>query len=160
MKKLLSLPLLLLLAFSPASAQTTAKPDVSKKVVEYCKKNLNKQVDRGECWDLARFALDYAEADWKSPYNFGTKINHVTDPLKPGDILQFENVSLSWVDGDNTYSMTLPHHTAIVYEVKKDGKIVIAHQNFNNVRKVTTFDISMADIKTGSVQAYRPKAKS
>lgn len=136
------------------------KETVADKVVSYCKQNLNKKVDRGECWDLARFALDYAEADWESPYDFGTKVDYKTEKLKAGDILQMENITFSWTEGDNTYTATFPHHTAIVYEVKTDGKIVMAHQNFNNVRKVTTLEISLSSIQKGDLQAYRPKAKA
>lgn len=136
------------------------KATVADKVVEFCKKNMNQTVDRGECWDLARFALDFAGADWESPYNFGTKVDYKTEKLHAGDILQMENITFSWSEGDNTFTATFPHHTAIVYEVKANGNIVMAHQNFNNVRKVSTLEISLSDIKSGELQAYRPKAKA
>lgn len=158
MKKHLFITLLLvsglLFAFKPATSP------VGKKIVEFCKDNMGKQVERGECWDLAKGALDYAGADWQSPYDFGTKFDYKTEKVEPGDILQFENVALSWNQDGNIYSMTLPHHTAVVYEVKKDGSITIAHQNFNNLRKVATFDLKLSDITQGTVQAYRPKAKA
>ena len=143
-------------------AATAFKPadDVSKKVVEFCKNNMGKKVDRAECWDLARFALDYAKADWTAPHDYGTKVDYKKEKLKGGDILQMENVSFSWTEGEYTYSATFPHHTAVVYEVKENGKVVLAHQNFNNVRKVVTLEISMSDITAGTVEAFRPRAKS
>lgn len=153
--------LILLLLFIAATAFKTADDKaVARKVVEYCKNNIGKKVDRGECWDLAKFALDYAGADWTAPHDFGTKVDFKKDALKAGDILQMENVSFSWTEGDYTYSATFPHHTAVVYEVKDNGKIVLAHQNFNNVRKVATLEISLSDITSGTVEAYRPRAKS
>lgn len=136
------------------------KSTVADKVVEFCKNNMDKTVDRGECWDLARFALDYAGADWQSPHNFGTKVNYKTEKLKPGDVLQMENITFSFSEGEYTFTGTFPHHTAIVYEVKPNGNIVMAHQNFNNVRKVSTLEMSLGSIKSGELQAYRPKAKA
>ena len=138
----------------------TPKETVSDKVVAFCKQNMDKKVDRGECWDLARFALDFAGADWQSPHDFGTKVDYKTEKLKPGDILQMENITFSWTEGDNTFTAMFPHHTAIVYEVKENGNIVMAHQNFNNVRKVSTLEISLSSIQKGDLQAYRPKAKA
>ena len=67
-----------------------------------------------------------------------------------GDIIQFEKVKLS-------NGTTYPHHTAIVYEVLGSGKYLIAHQNFANVRKVTTRELDLSILLKGSIEFYRPK---
>ncbi len=133
----------------------TPLPEVNQKIVEYCKKHEDKKVDRGECWDLAAFALNEAEAAWFTPYNFGTKYNFKKDTILAGDIIQFENVEFR---GKN-YSMTMPHHTAIVLEVLVDKKCMIAHQNFAGKRKVQFTEMNFDDVKKGTLQFYRPLAK-
>lgn len=130
-------------------------PIVNQKIVEYCKKQEGKKVDRGECWDLAAFALNDANANWKPPFNFGTKYDFRKDSILAGDIIQFENVEFK---GEN-YSMAMPHHTAIVFEVLADKKCVIAHQNFAGKRKVQFTEANFADVKKGSLQFYRPISK-
>lgn len=149
------LPILFILAltlgiYSKAFAQT---PPTNKKVLEYCEQQMNKKVDRGECWDLARFALDHADADWKSPYDFGDKVNFKKDKIYPGDIIQFENVKLTFKNGYATY----PHHTAVVYKVLSDRKYLIAHQNFAGKKKVHTWELDLNFLSKGKIQFFRPK---
>jgi hypothetical protein len=127
---------------------------VSEKIIEFSLQNLGKKVDTGECWDLANKALTYAEADWEPPFKFGTKLDYPKQELKPADILQFTNIKLKFPNG----TMSFPKHTAIVY--KANGKkVTLLQQNFNNKRYVDTLTISMDYIKSGKVEAYRPKAK-
>ena len=64
--------LLLLPTFLKAQVQL---PPVNQKVFNFCKKSMGKKIDRGECWDLAKFALNHAGAAWKSPYGFGKVVN-------------------------------------------------------------------------------------
>lgn len=147
--KILSLLLIgLLFIFSiNLTAQTT-----SEKVITYTNKMMNKKVDRGECWDLVAFALNYAEAKWKSPLDFGTKIDHSKEMLLPGDIMVFENSEFKYDGG----KMSFVQHYAIVYEVKDKNTIVVAHQNFNNVRKVTLLEIPINGLTKGKIEFYRP----
>ena len=65
---------------------------------------MNKKVDRGECWDLVAFALNYAEAKWKAPLEFGTIVNHQKDELKPGDIMTFANTEFKPECCPSTYT--------------------------------------------------------
>ena len=104
--------------YTKALAQTI--PPLNEKVIEYCNSQMNKKVDRGECWDLAKHALDHANAKWTPPYTFGEKVNFKKDEIFPGDIIQFVNVKLTFKNGYATY----PHHTAIVYEVLADGELI------------------------------------
>ena len=132
--------------------QTSEK--VSDKVVAYCLQNMGKQVDRGECWDLASSALKAAKAKWKAPFDFGTPVDWKKKPLQAGDVLQFTDVKLY----GKGYSMYFPQHTAIVYKcTKKD--VVVFHQNYNNKRSVDTLTMHLADLKNGKIDAYRPVAQ-
>jgi hypothetical protein len=116
---------------------------------------MGKKVDRGECWDLANAALNYAEAQWEAPFNFGSKIDIKKQSLMPGDILQFSNTNMKFPNG----SMTFPKHTAVVYKAM-DKKITILHQNFNSRRYVDTLTIDLDYIKSGKLEAFRPQPKS
>lgn len=127
---------------------------VAGKIMQFCKSNMGKKVDRGECWDLANAALNYAGADWSGSFDFGNKIDYKTEKLKPADILQFTNVKFMFPNR----SMSFPKHTAIVSKAD-GGKILIYHQNFNNKRYVDTLTISLENIKNGKIEAYRPKGK-
>lgn len=148
-QSLLGLSLLVLMPF--IFSMDVTLPEVNQKVVEYCNQKMGKKVDRGECWDLARFALDYAGANWEAPYDFGKKVDYKKDALLAGDIIQFEKVEFS--DGFSAYQ-----HTAIVYEVIDENKIVIVHQNFNNVRKVSTLELDLSKLTKGKLEFFRPQA--
>lgn len=128
--------------------------EVGEKVVEFSKKNFGKKVDRGECWDLAAKALDYANAKWEAPNDFGLKIDIKKENVKPGDIMQFENVKFK----GKFYSSSFPHHTAVAYKVK-DNDILIFHQNYNNKKKVDTLTLHMNDLASGKIDFYRPLSK-
>lgn len=139
-------PILLLLQLC-VSAQT-----VNEKIISFVDQNLNKKVGTGQCWDLASAALNYANAKWESPYEFGTKINS-SQTIMPGDIIRFKNVK--WKH-DN-YRGAYPEHTAIIYKVKKKGEYQIAEQNNNGKLYVIISDFHIAWKTSGTVEIYRPK---
>lgn len=88
-----------------------AQNDMARmKVLEFSKNNIGKKIERGECWDLANSALNYANAKWEAPFNFGTKIDYKRENLLPGYILQFSNVKFVFSNG----SASFPKHTAII----------------------------------------------
>ena len=151
MKTLFILSLSVLILFSFISEL----PTVNIEVVEYAQSQKGKKVDRGECWDLARFALDHANAKWNPPYDFGTKYNYKKADILPGDIIQFENVTFKWDLG----AMSFPHHTAIVIENSGSGKITIAHQNFAGSKKVQFTELNLNYHKKGTLDFYRPITK-
>jgi hypothetical protein len=147
MKTLIPFCLLICLSFTQSST-------VADKIIAYSLKNMGKTVDRGECWDLAAFALDNAGAKWESPLGFGKKIDLKTTPLMPADVLQFENVKFK----GQFYSRSFPQHTAIVYKVK-NKLVTIFHQNYNGKRAVDTLTINLAEMVAGKLDAYRPVGK-
>ena len=140
-------------------------PQLNKKVVDYVDKVIGKKVDRGECWDLASAALDYAGAhldrtDQKSIYIFGAEINPKKDEILPGDIVQLENVLLEYTKGNGIYHENMTHHTAIIYKVIESNYFKIAHQNTSfSGKKVGLSEFKLTDVKKGKVIFYRPVEK-
>jgi hypothetical protein len=116
-------------------------------------------------------------------YDWGDGI--LLDSIQPGDILQFHKhlvdvgtwklANGKWYEASG-YTLTRPHHTAIVMEVRKDGSVVVVEQNVHpNPGNVTRNVIprlepgeetrvvnSEEKIKlkvSGEVHAYRPIPK-
>jgi signal peptidase I len=137
------------LLFVQTEAQT---PSVTQKILSFCELNKGKKVGKGECWDLAKEALDGSGASWTSPYVFGKELKK-KDPVLPGDIIQFEKVTIEYPDGS---WKELPHHTAIVYTVIAPGKYTVAEQNANGKRFVTFSEIDLNYVKKGKYTVYRP----
>lgn len=140
-------------------------PMLNSKIIEYVDSVMGKQVDRGECWDLAAGALDHAGAhldrsNYKNINVFGKVLNPKKDVIYPGDIIQIENAKLEYVKGNGIYTETMPHHTAIVYEVLKKNHFKIAHQNTSfSGRKVGLSEFNLDHVKKGKITFYRPYKK-
>jgi hypothetical protein len=131
-------------------------PPLNQKVVEFVNGKIKKKVGKGECWDLAAEALNIHGAKWDKKYHFGKKVDYRTECIYPGDIMQFENVVIETVTKNSRFRETMPHHTAVIYEVAAKGQYMLAHQNYNNVKKVTLVPLSMENIKKGRVSIFRP----
>ncbi len=142
--------------------QNETIPTQNKLVLELAIAKNGKKVDRGECWDLAKYVLNNSNSDWKPLYEFGTIINRDKETLLPGDIIQFEEVKTERKsNGKTIYSETFQHHTAIVFSVEMGTKIQLIHQNTGqHGRKVGVTDFDFSEItKSKSLTVYRPKAK-
>ncbi|HYG50612.1 MAG TPA: hypothetical protein VD905_06895 [Flavobacteriales bacterium] len=126
---------------------------VNAKIIEFVDSNKGKLVGGGECWDLAKAALDYSGAKWKAPYDFGKKISYASEKVLPGDIIHFKNVHFQFENGKGSY----PEHTAIIYKVNKKGEWKLAQQNFNDQRFITIDDFNLAWKKSGVIEIYRPQ---
>lgn len=136
-------------------------PAFNQNIVDLASAKINKKVGTGECWDLAKMVLDETGADWDGYENFGEVINHKSECIYAGDIIQFKNVKITWEDGKYTYEEEMKHHTAIVHEVKSDGNIVLIHQNTGqHGRKVGTTLFRINDMKKGKITVYRPQTST
>ncbi|MBX7205994.1 MAG: hypothetical protein K1X81_11275 [Bacteroidia bacterium] len=142
--------------FYTAFSQTDL-PLLNKKVIVYVKSVTGKQVGHGECWDLAKEALNYAGAKWDGAYGFGKKLTYGKDKLLPGDIVQFTGVTMEHKEGNSLSRWKMPKHTAVVYEVKSETDITLAEQNFNNIRRVMLNSYNLNDVKQGTLSFYRPE---
>lgn len=143
----------ILYLFFLTSANAQEASAVSKKILAFCDANKGKKVGKGECWDLAKEALNSAEAIWIPPYAFGKELKK-KDAIQAGDIIQFEKVTIEYPDGA---WKELPHHTAIVYKVIEGQKLLMAEQNANGKRFVIFSEIDLSYIKKGKYTVYRPQ---
>jgi hypothetical protein len=153
-----------LLAVEPAT--------LNAKVVEFARSKVGEQVGDGQCAALAVEALRAAGArGQRGRGGWGEALASVKD-AEPGDILQFEDVVVvhrtARPDGAVvTLTARYPHHTAIVAAVRKRGKRVVfavLHQNASvgdndpGAKRVQQWTIDLADLRGGSLTAYRPTA--
>lgn len=147
---------------------------LNERVVEFARSRLGQRVGDGDCSALAREALRYAGArPTGKGRSWGEELSSIRD-AKLGDILQFENAIFvrRQVREDGallTLTFSYPHHTAIVSGVRKRGRSVVLsvlHQNAGadggdeDERKVVQeWIVNMAELKSGTVKAYRPVAE-
>jgi hypothetical protein len=143
-----------------------AIPEINSKIKVYLDQVMGTRVDSGECWDLAAAALDFSggyldRSNQKSIYIFGKEIFPSRESVYPGDIIQFEKVVLKYQEGNRIYTESMPHHTAIVYEVLAPGQFVIAHQNTRtHGRKVGLTKLNLEHLTGGKLIFYRPISAS
>ena len=149
---------LLLLIGIKIQAQT---PALNQKIIKYVALQIGKQVDRGECWDLAYEALTRNKCNWDGKYGYGKKLNLKTDTIYIGDIIQFTNVTIKYTANGALYKETFKHHTAIVYEVIAPGNFKIAHQNNGfSGKKVGISVLKLSNKISGTIEIYRPQPKT
>jgi len=156
--KLKFIPFLIL--FISLSLNLTAQtniPELNKEIIKYVNSVIGTQVERGECWDLANQALIKVEADWDREYKYGKKIDPKKDKVYPGDLVQFEKVTVKYTKGNATYTEIMEHHTAIVYKVLGKGIFELAHQNTEfSGRKVGLSKLDINTVVHGRMMFYRP----
>ena len=143
-------------------SQSETIPTQNQLVLKFAEEKLGKKVDRGECWDLAKYVLDKSNSDWKPLYDFGKIVDRNNETVFPGDIIQFEGVKIERKqNGKTVYYETFEHHTAIVYSVDSKDEIKLIHQNTGQFgRKVGVTNFNFSEItKKKSLTIYRPIAK-
>ena len=131
---------------------------LNQQIIEFVNSKMNKKVGKGECWDLANEALTLVQAKWDGNLKFGRKLDYKKECIYPGDIIQFEKVKVKYTENKVTYQEAMPHHTAIIYEVKGTGDFVLAHQNTAYTgRKVGTSSLNLMNVTDGKISIYRPE---
>ena len=132
----------------------------NKDILAFTKQAIGSKVGRGECWDLAKQALDFSGSIWRKPHQFGFPLKKAEEVLA-GDIIQFESVRFEWSSGNRSGWKQLgnPNHTSIIYAVK-GTQIQLAHQNVNGVRKVFLEVLDLKHVVSGTYKIYRPYKKS
>ena len=131
---------------------------LNQQIIEFVNSKMNKKVGKGECWDLANEALTLVQAKWDGNLKFGRKLDYKKECIYPGDIIQFEKVKVKYTENKVTYQEAMPHHTAIIYEVKGKGEYVLAHQNTAYTgRKVGTSALNLMNVTGGKITIYRPE---
>jgi hypothetical protein len=170
----------LAVADDPDSKKTSSSsklPKVNSAIVAFAREQLGKSVGDGECTTLVVHALRAGNAECQpegglnGDYVWGTLVEARSEVL-PGDILQFRDAEFSGSrrvarDGHvflNIYKRTMPHHTAIVEEVRERGRVlVVLHQNVGDEdtseearRRVHRDVLRLRELQKGTVKAYRP----
>jgi hypothetical protein len=146
---------------------------LNETVVEFARSKLGERVGDGDCSSFAWEALRYAGATRSGPSRtWGRELPSIRE-AKPGDILQFENaVFVRRLERDDgallTVTFKYPHHTAIASGVRRRGRnvtLTVLHQNAGvegadtDERKVVQeWTVNLAEMKGGSIKAYRPEA--
>ena len=137
------------------SAQCDSIPPLNKEILTYVKSQLTKKVGRGECWDLASYALNKVGAKWDGLYVYGRKLLP-GECLQPGDIIQFANVKLRYSKGKKTFTEEMKQHTAIIFAVKNSDEVILAHQNTDfSGKKVGKSPLAFSTIYKGTYSIYR-----
>lgn len=132
-------------------------PQLNKNIVAFAKSKIGKKVGKGECWDFAAEALNSIGANWDGNYKFGKEVNYKKECVFPGDIIQFEGVTLKYDIDKKKYIENLSHHTAIIFEVKSKEEFVLADQNTGRSgRKVGLSPFDMKTITKGKFKIFRP----
>lgn len=149
--------LFLLFSYQAFSQDCDSVPELNQKIVKLADAKMKKKIDRGECWDLAKYVLDETSSKWDGFEEYGQLIDRKNECILPGDIIQFENIKLQWEEGGAKFSEEMKHHTAIVYEVISKDELILIHQNTGQHGKkvgITTFRLYA--IKKGKLLIYRP----
>jgi hypothetical protein len=175
-------------AKTPAKESAKPKPSgraisLGERIVQFCRENEGKEVGAGNCYALAAKALNAAgarprslNADYpeKEDYVWGKLVmyHEATETglkregkykdIQLGDVIQFRDTTFEGnrPNGKGKYTVTAPHHTAIVYAVENDGKVVkIYQQNDRGKKFVTEGSLILDDLKKGWIRVYRPIPK-
>ncbi|HVX16128.1 MAG TPA: CHAP domain-containing protein [Pirellulales bacterium] len=125
-------------------------PPLNRGVAAYAQKELGTMVGNGECTEVGEYGLKAAGTGRRGPYLWGRMLGP-REQWMPGDIVQMERTSIEVPNGFRY----LPHHTAVIEEVRKDA-IVVLHQNAYPDGKIVQRDTwPLAGIK-GNMAVFRP----
>ncbi len=138
-------------------AQCDSISPLNKEIHTYVQSQINKKVGRGECWDLASYALNKVGAKWDGLFVYGRKLLP-NECIQPGDIIQFKNVKLSYSKGKKTFTEEMKQHTAIIFAVINSDEVILAHQNTGfSGKKVGKSPLVFSTIYKGKYSIYRPE---
>jgi hypothetical protein len=138
-------------------AQCDSISPLNKSIIQYVDSKVNKKVGRGECWDLAKYALEDVGANWDFKFAFGRHLKS-NECIMPGDIIQFTKVKIKYKEGKKTLYITMDQHTAIIYKVISSDEIQLIHQNTEfSGKKVGISSIRFSTITSGKYDIYRPQ---
>ncbi|QPG75949.1 hypothetical protein FOA43_003335 [Brettanomyces nanus] len=141
-------------------------------IANWCEVREGEKVGNGECWTLARDALQKAcgnHAFVSSGLNHGALLvtykmspttgklvviqEPITDDIKRGDILQFKSSFFKCPDKSITFGA--PDHTALVLNVG-GSKLQIIQQNNNGKKVVAEDQINLDNMAGGELKVFRP----
>jgi hypothetical protein len=150
-------------------------PELNRKIVQFCKDNLGKKVDNGECAMLVLRAFEAAGAKFgkdlpapqppmqKDDYVWGRQLG-ADEEVLPGDVIQFRDVEIKTVFPNRSWKVSFySHHTAVVSEVKGKQKFIVIQQNAGDPKKteeqrkiVQQDTLDLSGKTKGTIWIYRP----
>ncbi len=145
------------LIFSSTIENNDSLPKINRKIISFVNANLNKKVGDGQCWALAAEALNAVNATWDHHFKFGREIQYGKEQVFPGDIIQFNDVTIKYRQNNSLVIERYLLHTAIIYQVKKDGTFIIANQNVNNVLALKLTELNLNAVIRGKYTVFRPE---
>ena len=118
------------------------------KIVDFAKKNKGKRVGDGECWGLVNLAYRSAGIRHRGGRAWGRRVHWQKEGVRPGDIIEFEYARYP-------YAYTDANHTSIILKVVDKDSVLVAHQLWNGVNRVTTTTIPLTYLRSGRQTIYR-----
>lgn len=123
-----------------------------KNILDYAQGRIGQKIERGNCWDLAYQALNYAGARLPygfENYEFGREISR--SQLAPGNLISFREVQIQYPNG---YWMSFsPVHVAIVKQVN-GNQVTVIHQNAPYGSPVREDVIDLGYVTSGTVRYF------
>ncbi len=155
-------------------------PDPALQVLAFCRENYGKKVGDGQCTSLVVQALKSAgqagiskDAPGAGDYVWGQLVAFVAGQRKgakgveslvqvrAGDVVQFRDARLEGAShdgGGGHYSVTAPHHSAVVADVDfGKGLLVVFEQNATRTKEVVRSTLYLSDLTKGWLKIYRPQ---
>lgn len=120
----------------------------ARKIVAFVAKNKGKRVGDGECWALINLAYRSAGIRHKGGRVWGRRINWQREGVRPGDIIEFEYARYP-------YAYTDANHTSIIMKVVNQDSVLVAHQHWNGLYKVTMTTLPLTYLRSGKQTVYR-----
>lgn len=151
----------------------------SEALASWCESNMGHQVGDGECWTLARDALQAVATTCSSRgqepcmisqslihghllYSFIPAQSPYPDPrggvleagVARGDIIQLLTAHFHAKNGGQKWAGA-PDHTAVITGLDSNGVLSVVEQNVGNVKKVQTGSYDMSELVKGEVRIFR-----
>lgn len=104
------------------------------------------------------YVCQYSKVGDRLAVNINGQLAKPSQPyIRPGDIIQFENVRFEKRTETQYSFQDFPHHTAVVEKASRDGMTLqVLEQNVNNTQFVRRGTLSMGDMTSGVMRISRP----
>lgn len=120
----------------------------ARKIVAFAQQNKGKRVGDGECWGLINSAYCAAGIRHRGGRVWGRRVHWQKEGVRPGDIIEYEYARYP-------FAYTDANHTSIILKVLNKDSVLVAHQYWNNNKRVTTTRIPLAYLMAGKQTIYR-----
>lgn len=158
----------------PQTQLIQAQAQFGDGVATWAEAQVGQQVGDGECWTLAKEAIDRSSHGYAMPsqgYTHGALVYHAlgganaplayNDSIRRGDVLQFTSGvfetrnAQSQVTGKQMVGM--PNHTSVVTSVSASNRVVeVLEQNVGGVKRVQKGLHDLDTFKQGEIKIFRP----